>query len=289
MARTKAVIGNEMLGDIIQKVGKQEYASKAYSNPLSDLQREFIECATKIEEIYVERALAQEQDPTGVDTLKRVEQEIKTKYRSENYGKCYTVSISDTQVKEGFTSKEGISKLADKKIEALNRGISIDNFKKTVETINLIPTLSMIKKETIKPLLDKTGVVELMEKVQNDSDMMVYSSKEYNTQFESDTPKDKQVIFTTPQIFNRCKMELANIYNMSVAEIKQKVKFVDKFTDDNVKMILCDEGILRIHPTLYNHEPQRNAKGMFTNHHVNVSGIYAVSEMYNAVVYSTGA
>ena len=69
MGSKQVQLANDIIGEIIQKVGKQEYASKSYSNPLADLKRDFINSATKIEEIYVERALAQEPDPTGADTL----------------------------------------------------------------------------------------------------------------------------------------------------------------------------------------------------------------------------
>lgn len=288
MATNKQVLkANDILGEIIQKVGKQEYASKGYSNPLAELKRDFIDSATKIEEIYVERALAQEPDPTGADTLKRVKQDIKTKYRQENYAKCYTISIQDNEVKEGFTTKQGIQKLADKKIEALNRGISVDEFKAMSDTINKIHQLENIKKTTIADISTNKGVLGLLEKIEEDSDMMTFSSKDYNTTFECDTPKDRQMIITTPTVYARIKTELANIYNCSLVDLKHRVKLIKEFTDSNVKLMLVDEEILRIHPTLYNHETQRNAKGMFTNHHVNVSYIMAVSEMYNGVVYTT--
>lgn len=287
MSSKQVKVANDIIGEIIQKVGKQEYASKSYSNPLADLKRDFINSATKIEEIYVERALAQEPDPTGVDTLRRVAQDIKTKYRQENYSKCYTISIQDNEVKEGFTSQAGIQKLADKKIEALNRGISVDEYKKMEETINLIPSLTNIKKTTISAITDNTGVLGLLEKIEEDSDMMTFSSKDFNSTFECDTPKDRQIIITTPQVYARIKVELAKIYNCSLIDLKKRVRLIKEFKDSKVKLLLVDEEILRIHPTLYNHETQRNAKGMFTNHHVNVSYIMAVSEMYNGVVYTT--
>ena len=287
MSTKQVKVANDIIGEIIQKVGKQEYASKSYSNPLADLKRDFINSATKIEEIYVDRALAQEPDPTGADTLRRVTQDIKTKYRQENYSKCYTISIQDNEVKEGFTSQAGIQKLADKKIEALNRGISVDEYKKMEETINLIPSLTNIKKTTISAITDNTGVLGLLEKIEEDSDMMTFSSKDFNSSFECDTPKDRQIIITTPQVYARIKVELAKIYNCSLIDLKKRVRLIKEFKDSKVKLLLVDEEILRIHPTLYNHETQRNAKGMFTNHHVNVSYIMAVSEMYNGVVYTT--
>lgn len=285
MSITKA---NEMIGEIIQKVGKQEYASKGYSNPLAHLKREFIDSATKIEEIYVERAARQEKDPTGADTLKRVAQEIKTKYHMENKGGCYTVSVQDNEVKEGFTSRGGIQKLADKKIESLNRGISIDEFKDMQDTINLIHALPTIKKTTLSAdVTTKNGVLDLLEGVEFDSANMVYSSKEYNTEFENDIPVSKQRIFTTPRVYAQIKRQLAEIFNVSLVELSGRVTLVKEFSNPKVKLMLCDEDILRIHPTLYNNEPQRNGKGMFTNHHCNVAYIMSVSEMYGAVVYQT--
>ena len=35
MATKQVLKANDILGEIIQKVGKQEYASKGYSNPLA--------------------------------------------------------------------------------------------------------------------------------------------------------------------------------------------------------------------------------------------------------------
>lgn len=287
MASKSLEKANIILGEIIQKVGKQEYSSKGYSNPLATLKRDFLDSSTKIEEIYVARALANEKDADGVDTLKRVQQEIKTKYRQANYSKCYTVTIQDNEVREGFTSKNGISKLADKKIEALNRGISVDEFNKMIETINLIPSLVGAKKVTIDDVVDNASVVKLMKLVEEHSEDMTFSGTDYCTSFETDTQKENQIIITTPKVYAEIKVELAKIYNCSLIDLKQRVYLIKAFSDPTVKMILCDKDIIRIHPTLYNHETQRNAKGMFTNHHVNIEGIYAVSEMYNAIIYKT--
>lgn len=291
MASAKTLTqANELIGEIIQKVGKQEYASKGYSNPLAHLKRGFIDNATKIEEIYVARALAQTKDPTGLDTLKRVTQDIKTKYYQENYTQVYSVTISDQEVKEGFTSKDGIEKLADKKIEALNRGSSVDEYNKMQETISLIPTMTPIKKVTLTNSLDtKEGVLDLLELVEFDSSNMIYSSKEYNTEFENDIPKDKQMIFTTPKTYAKIKRQLAEIFNVSLVDLARRVTLIKEFGDNTTQLILADEDILRVHPTLYNHGLQPNAKYMYTNHHLNVGYILAVCEMYGAVVYSHGA
>ena len=42
---------NEFLGSVVEKIGKQEYSSRAYQNPLAQFKKGFIENANEIEEI----------------------------------------------------------------------------------------------------------------------------------------------------------------------------------------------------------------------------------------------
>ena len=57
---------NEFLETVVNKIGRQEWASRAYVNPLRRFKKGFIENANEIEEIYVQRVngLAQNKDGT---------------------------------------------------------------------------------------------------------------------------------------------------------------------------------------------------------------------------------
>ena len=103
----------EFLGNVVDKIGRQVYSSSAYLNPLSRFKKGFIENASDIEEIYVARIAGTVQDYDGADTLKRIKPTVKTQYHKQNFGKCYTASISDKQVRKGFRTQEGVKKLAD--------------------------------------------------------------------------------------------------------------------------------------------------------------------------------
>ena len=46
----------EFLNSVLNKIGKQEFSNKTYTNPLKRLRGEFINGPTDIEEIYVDRA-----------------------------------------------------------------------------------------------------------------------------------------------------------------------------------------------------------------------------------------
>ena len=63
---------------------------------------------------------------------------------------------------------------------------------------------------------------------------------------------------------------------------------VDDFPGNpTVQAMLLEQNALMVFDTLYNMEPQRNAKGMFTNHHLNVEKIISTSNMFNVAVYQT--
>ena len=119
---------NEFLGTLVEKIGKQTYSSKAYLNPLAKFKKGFIENANEIEEIYVSRIEGTTQDFEGADTLKRKKPSIKTQYHKQNYGKCYTATISDQQVRRAFTTDNGVRKIADEILTQLSTGYEYDEY-----------------------------------------------------------------------------------------------------------------------------------------------------------------
>ena len=53
-----------------------------------------------------------------------------------------------------------------------------------------------------------------------------------------------------------------------------------------IKAILCDERALQIYDTYYAIEPQRNAKGKFTNHFLSTEKIFSWSNLVNIAVFN---
>ena len=62
---------------------------------------------------------------------------------------------------------------------------------------------------------------------------------------------------------------------------------IPESTPSVIGRMLLEKDALMVFDTLYNLEPQRNAKGMFTNHHLNVEKIISTSNMFNVAVYQT--
>lgn len=286
-SKTAIITQNEFLGTVVEKIGRQEYSSKAYLNPLARFKKGFISNANEIEEIYVARVQGTTQDFDGADTLKRVKPNITTQYHKQNYGKCYTATVTDEQVRRGFTTEGGVRKIADEILTQLQTGYEYDEYiamrNNFCDLIEGTPC-----KRTITAITNQTTAKEFVKKVKKDIAKMQFRNTEFATVERNCKPSDLVLVLRTGLLAEIDVELLATAFNVDRTQLDTMVIEVDDFPDnDNVQAMLLEQNALMVFDTLYNIEPQRNAKGMFTNHHLNVEKIISTSNMYNVAVYQT--
>ena len=286
-SKTAIITQNEFLGTVVEKIGRQEYSSKAYLNPLARFKKGFISNANEIEEIYVARVQGTTQDFDGTDTLKRVKPTIKTQYHKQNYGKCYTATVTDEQVRRGFTTEGGVRKIADEILTQLQTGYEYDEYiamrNNFCDLIEGTPC-----KRTITAITNQTTAKDFVKKVKKDIAKMQFRNTEFATVERNCKPSDLVLVLRTGLLAEIDVELLATAFNVDRTQLDTMVVEVDDFPDnENVQAMLLEQNALMVFDTLYNIEPQRNAKGMFTNHHLNVEKIISTSNMYNVAVYQT--
>ena len=278
---------NEFLGSLVNKIGRQEYASKAYLNPLSKFKKGFIDNANEIEEIYVARVQGLSQDLDGTTTLKRVKPDVKTLYHNQEYGKCYTATITDKQVRQAFTSKDGVKRIADEILTQQHTGVEYDEYVAMKKAINdFAAAIPGSAKRTITEVTNQTTAKEFVKKVKKDIGKMQFRSTNY-CEYEQHSKAEDLVLFIHIDYQAEIDVELlATAFNIDKAELNTRVVFVDGFTNTKLRAVLLDVGAIKVFDTLYNNEQQRNAQGMFTNYHLNVEKIVSYSTLYNGASYS---
>lgn len=286
-SKTAIITQNEFLGTVVEKIGRQEYSSKAYLNPLARFKKGFINNANEIEEIYVARVQGTTQDFEGTDTLKRVKPNITTQYHKQNYGKCYTATVTDEQVRRGFTTEGGVRKIADEILTQLQTGYEYDEYiamrNNFCDLIEGTPC-----KRTITAITNQTTAKDFVKKVKKDIAKMQFRNTEFATVERNCKPSDLVLVLRTGLLAEIDVELLATAFNVDRTQLDTMVVEVDDFPDnENVQAMLLEQNALMVFDTLYNIEPQRNAKGMFTNHHLNVEKIISTSNMYNVAVYQT--
>lgn len=278
---------NEFLGSLVNKIGRQEYASKAYLNPLAKFKKGFIDNANEIEEIYVSRVQGLTQDLDGTTTLKRVKPDVKTLYHTQEYGKCYTATITDKQVRQAFTSKDGIKRIADEILSQQHTGVEYDEYvamKKAID--DFAAAIPGTAKRTITEVTNQTTAKDLVKKIKKDIGKMQFRSTNY-CQYEQHSKADDLVLFIHIDYQAEIDVELlATAFNIDKTELNTRVVYVDDFETPQLRAVLMDVGAIKVFDTLYNNEQQRNAQGMFTNYHLNVEKIVSYSTLYNGASYS---
>lgn len=284
---TYTITANSYINELVNKIGRQEYSSKTYSNPLACLKNGFIDNASDIEEIYVSRLEGLAQNLDGTSNFDKTKNDVKTCYHKQNYSKLYTRTISDKQVRQAFTSTNGVKQLADELIAQLHTGVQYDEYIAMRDNLKDIISRDRIKTEHISAVNDNATAKEFMKKLKTTISKMNFRNKEY-CEFETSSSISDLILFVKPEMLAELDVELiASAFQVSAVDIKSRVFVIDTFGDDTTEALLIDRGAFKVHPTLYNLETSRNAQGMFTNYHLNVEYIISTSKMYNACLFTT--
>ena len=277
----------EFLNSVVNKIGRQIYSTTAYTNPLKRIKKGFIENANEIEEIYIARAVGTSYDPNGKGALDRVKPVVKTQYHQVDYEKDFQVTIHDKQVRKGFTTSGGVSRIANEIMESLHTGAEYEEFLKCIEILDTIATNAKYKKQVTEITDNATAkafVKELKKTIKN----MGFRSEKFAT-VENHCKPSQMVLFLNTDWSIEMDVEmLATAFNMTKQEINDCtiIEIPKLTTNKNTRAILCDERALQIYDTYYGLEPQRNAKGKFTNHFLSTEKIFSWSNLVNIAVFN---
>lgn len=280
----------EFLNSVVNKIGKQIYSDTAYVNPLKRLKKGFIENAHDIEEIYIARAVGVDFDAEGAGALDRVKPTVKTQYHQESWDKSYQVTLQDKEVRKGFTTKEGINQLSNHIMESLHTGSEVEEYDKVIELLDTIAENSK-KKIQIADVTDNETAKAFTKTLKKTINKMGRRTTDFAT-VENHCKPSQMVLFLNEDVDVEIDVELlATAFNMTKTQINETTKILmpQLKTQTGVKAILMDERALQIYDLFYELEPQRNAKGKFTNHFLSVEKMFSWSNLVNICVFTTSA
>lgn len=284
---TYTIKKQEFLNSVVNKIGKQIYSTTSYVNPLKRIKRGFIENASDIEEIYIARAVGYDYDPNGTGALDRVKPSVKTQYHQISYEKDFQVTIQDKQVRKGFTTKYGVTRIANEIMESLHTGSEYDEYIKCLEILDTIATNSKYKK-VVTDITDQRSAMDFVKEIKKTINKMARRSETFAT-VENHCKASQLILFLNEDWDVEMDVEmLAQAFNMSKQEIDDcvKIKIPELTINTKTRAILCDERALQIYDTYYGLEPQRNAKGKFTNHFLSTEKIFSYSNLVNIAVFN---
>ena len=126
---------------------------------------------------------------------------------------------------------------------------------------------------------------------------MSFPSKEYNAyskfsgakgEITTWTDKDRIVLIITADALAEVDVEtLSQAFNLSYSDLQARIVTVDKFDNDEIVAVLCDESWLQIYDNLFRFDEFYNARVMCWNEYLHCWGTFALSPFSNAICLAT--
>ena len=263
----------EFLNSVLSKIGQQEFSNKTYNNPLKRLRGKFIEGATDIEEIYVDRAEDGGYDREGQGVLDRVKPSVTVQYHTNTVEHGYKVTVHNKEMRKGFLNANGLATMAQAIINSLHTGQELDDYQDCINTLKALTNAPKGTKQnviTVSPVLDENTSKAFTKTIKK----TVHKMKDWGTVFSdkgSYADPNELILFIDSDTDVEVQIEhLASAFNMSVAELNELSKIVipnmKEKLGNNTIAVLSHYKCIKINPCYYDLDSIKNTRGKFVNY-----------------------
>lgn len=289
---------NEFLNALVNKIAMTIVRAKTFKNPLSILKKGNVPLGKNIEEIYTNPATGKTYDPSGEDLLKREIPDTKAIYHSLNRQGKYKATVSKSQLITAFTSWEAMEKLLNSIVNSIYSGDNMEEFLLMKELFATAIAGGKMKTVEVTAPTDTATAKDFVKAIKKIGLGMTVPSEAYNSYFDVNkdtdakpvitwTPMENQILILRNDISVEIDMELlAQAFNVSYAELKQRILLVDSFgTDTDTLAVLCDEAYVQVYDNLQQMDSFRNPEGLYENFILHHWQTYSLSLFANAMAF----
>lgn len=308
---------NQFINAIVNRIAAVRVQSANFNNPYSVLKKGYLEFGETVEDIFVGIAKAVDfnVDKANAREFKRTIPDVRSAFHTMNWRVVYPVTIQDEDLKQAFTSIDGVTNLIAKIVDAVYTGAEYDEF--LLFKYLLIKAIShgKLKPESIG---DGTNLSDSAVQFRGVSNILPFMSSTFNEAgVKTNTPKDRQVIFMDA-IFN-AKYDvnvLASAFNMDKADFMGRLFLIDDWTTfdnerfdiirensdgleevttaelellKNVKAVILDENWFQVYDNNNKFTEKYVASGMYWNYFYHTWKTISSSPFANAVVFVTSS
>lgn len=291
---------NEFVNNLINRIALTIVRNKSYDNPLSIFKKGSVPLGTDIQDIYENPANAEayEYNNTAMAKLLTItDPDTHVAYYRRNRQDLYTKTIAREGLQGAFTSWENFESYIAGITTSLYSGNYIDEFKYTKGIIDGAYNDNKVIVETVSAPVDNSTSKAFVKKVRALFNKLSFPSQDYNAYSKFSgakgtittwTDKDRMVLIITADALAEVEVEtLAQAFNLSYADMQARIVVVDKFENDEIVAVLCDESWLQIYDNLFRFDEFYNARTMSWNEYLHAWGTFAICPFANAVVLAT--
>lgn len=293
---------NEFVNNLINRIGLTIIRNKSYNNPLSIFKKGSVPLGTDIQDIYENPAEAEQYEYSNTAMAKLLtitDPDTHVAYYRKNRQDLYTKTIAREGLQGAFVSWEEFENYIAGITNSLYSGNYIDEFKYTKQLVDgAYDAGKVIQKQVTLPTNEATSKAFLKE-VRALYDNMTFPSTEYNAYSKFSgakgtittwTDSDRICLIVRADVMAEVDVEaLASAFNIDKANFIGRVIKVDKFENDEILGVVCDEAWLQIYDNIFRFDEFYNARTMSWNEYLHAWGTYAICPFANAVALVTTA
>ena len=291
---------NEFVSSLVNRIVLTMVRNKSFSNPLAMFKKGSIPLGTDIQEIYTNPAEAEPYELSDVAMAKILtitDPDTHTAYYRRNRQDLYTKTVAREALQAAFKSWDDFGAYVDSIAQSLYSGNYIDEFNYTKALIDgAVKNDKIIKEVAVEPT-NETTAKQFLKQVRALTKKLSFPSTQYNAYTKMSgkegkittwTDSDRIVFITTADVMAELDVDaLAGAFNLEKADFLSRVIEVDKFADEKILGVICDESWLQIYDNLFKMDEEYNGRVMATNFYLHAWGTYAISPFANAVALVT--
>ena len=291
---------NEFVTNLINRIALTIVRNKSYNNPLAIFKKGSLPLGTDIQDIFTNPAEAEQYEYSNTAMAKLLsitDPDTHVAYYRRNRQDLYTKTISREGLQGAFVSWDKFEEFISSITTSLYSGNYIDEFKYTKELIDGAYNQNKVIVETVTNPTDETSSKAFVKKVRALFSKLSFPSTEYNAYSKFSGAKGTITTWTEPErivliikadALAEVEVEtLAQAFNLSYADMKARIVQVDKFDNDEIIGVICDESWLQIYDNVFRFDEFYNARVMAWNEYLHAWGTYAICPFANAVVLAT--
>ena len=245
---------NEFVTNLINRIGLTIIRNKSYNNPLAIFKKGSVPLGTDIQDIYENPAEAEayEYSNTAMAKLLTItDPDTHVAYYRRNRQDLYTKTIAREGLQGAFVSWEEFENYIAGITNSLYSGNYIDEFKYTKQLVDgAYDNGKVIQKVVTKPTSEATSKAFLKE-LRALYDNMTFPSTEYNAYSKFSgakgtittwTDANRICLIVRADIMAEVDVDaLASAFNIDKANFIGRVIKVDKFENEEILGVVCDE------------------------------------------------
>lgn len=306
---------NTFVNALLNRIALVVVNSMTFNNVFRDLKKGYLELGETVEEIFVELAKVVDYNPEKAPQreFQRTIPNIHSAFHKINWRVMYPVTIQNEDLRQAFTSFQGVENLIAKIIEQVYQAAEYDEF--LLFKYMLIKAISHGQMYAVG--VDTADIKNAAKAFRGFSNLITFPSTEYNElKVTNNTPKDRQYIFMDSMFNAEYDVDvLAAAFNMDKATFMGRLILVDNFgafdnrrweelraandsieevtaaelaLTSNVKAITVDSQWFQVYDNLAQFTEQYSGSGLYWNYWYHQWKTVSHSPFANAICFVEG-